>query len=134
MTFAIESVDHVGVRVADSARAEEFYRRFGFEVTLRSRVAPVVVLRNAAGVEVHLVVNASREHDGTNVLMDLPEKRAGITHVALRVASIEASQRALAELGVPLSDGPVVTGEGVSIFVRDPDRNVVEFREARDGS
>lgn len=134
MKVAIEAVDHVGLRVTDGARAEAFYEGLGFAVVFRSPEAPVVVLRNPAGVELNLVVNGDPALDGANVLMDLPEKRAGITHVALRVASIEAAQRALSALGIAITEGPVPLGDGVSLFVRDPDRNVIELREQHGGA
>lgn len=124
----ITAVDHVGFRVRDAARSEAFYGRLGFEVTMRSAQAPVVILRNEAGVEINLIVNAGA--DAPNVLLDVPEKHAGITHVALRVASIEEAERALRELGIEITEGPVRLGSGTSLFVRDPDRNVIELRQA----
>ena len=61
--------------------------------------------------------------------MDVPEKHAGITHIALQVSSILNSMNTLAAYGIPLSGGPAKMGEGsVSIFIRDPDRNVIELR------
>ena len=125
----ITAVDHIGFRVADAARAEAFYAKLGFAVTFRSPDHPVVILRNSAGVELNLVVNAEPALDGSNVLMDVPEKRAGITHVALRVASIDDTVRALGELDIAITEGPVALGHGRSLFVRDPDRNVIELRE-----
>ena len=49
---------------------------------------PVVIIRNPQDVEINLVVNAAEENDGSNVLMDVDTKYAGITHLALRVSSI----------------------------------------------
>lgn len=128
--ITITAFDHVGLRVADAARAEAFYALLGFEVVFRSPKEPVVILRNAAGVELNLVVNAEPALDGVNVLVDVPEKRAGITHVALRVASLDDTARALSALDIVITEGPVRLGYGRSLFVRDPDRNVIELREA----
>jgi lactoylglutathione lyase len=125
----ITAIDHVGFRVADAARSEAFYGLLGFEVTFRSPAHGVVILRNAAGVELNLIVNADLTLDGSNVLMDIAPKHAGITHVALRVSSIEDTVRVLGELSIPITEGPVVLGAGRSLFVRDPDRNVIELRE-----
>ena len=130
MTISIEAVDHVGFRVADADRSVAFYAKLGFSVTFRSTAAPVLVLRNAAGVEVNLIVNADPSLAGANVLMDVPEKHAGITHVALRVASIEDTQRELGALGITITEGPVRLGGGLSLFVRDPDGAVIELRAA----
>lgn len=121
-------VAHVGYRVLDEARSIAFYEKLGFAVAYRSTAHRVVILRNAAGVEINLIVNAEASRDGTNVLMDVPEKLAGITHVAFAVSSMEDVVRALGEQGIPITEGPVKLGDGHSLFVRDPDRNVIELR------
>ena len=128
MTVEILQVDHLGIRVVDSARAEAFYAKLGFSVAARHDAAKVVILRNEHGVEINLIVNGDPALDGSNVLQDVPEKHAGYTHVALRVGSIDSALAELNAAGIVLSDGPVKLGDGVSLFVRDPDRNVVELR------
>lgn len=125
----ITGVNHIGIRVADSARSEAFYAKLGFHVTVRHEAASVVILRNTHGVEINLIVNADPAFDGTNVLMDVSGKRAGYTHVALGVRSMQETMQSLVELGIAISDGPVKLGNGTSLFVRDPDRNVIELRE-----
>lgn len=128
---AITGFDHVGVRVRDAARAGEFYAKLGFRVIYQDQKDPVMVLCNDAGVEINLVVNAA-PGAGPNVLMDVPEKHPGFTHVALRVASIEDTVSALEALGVALSDGPVQLGPWkTSVFLRDPDGNVIELTAVR---
>ncbi len=128
MALAILGVDHLGIRVLDAARAEEFYAKLGFAVVARHEAANVVILRNEHGVEINLIVNAEAEFDGTNVLMDVPPKRAGFTHIALRVGSPAETLKKIVELRIKISDGPVRLGDATSIFVRDPDRNVIELR------
>lgn len=127
--IAIERIDHIGIRVTDEARTLGFYRQLGFEVTFRAEEARVVIVTNAAGVELNFIVNGAPPPAGRNVLMDVPEKHPGITHFALRVASIEETIAALRSAGVELTEGPVRLGSGVSVFIRDPDRNVIELRE-----
>ncbi|MGZ3416509.1 MAG: VOC family protein [Polyangiales bacterium] len=129
--IAIENVSHIGIRVADAPRAEAFYAKLGFSVVARHEAAAVVILTNAAGIEINLIVNADPSFDGTNVLMDAPPKRAGYTHVALGVASIDETVKKLGELGIAISGGPEKLGGAFSMFVRDPDRNVIELRGPR---
>ena len=128
-TVTVTRVDHLGIRVADADRSLAFYAKLGFVLVAQPR-SEIVILRNAAEVEINLIVNAEPTFDGTNVLMDdgVP-KRAGYTHVALRVASLDDTMRALGSLEIPISDGPVHLGGRRSLFVRDPDRNVIELRE-----
>ena len=126
----VERVDHTGIRVADPDRAIEFYEMLGFEVLTRVTFDPVIIIRNAQDVEINLIVNAAEEHDGSNILMDVDTKYAGITHLALRVSSIPETMKVLKEKGVEITQGPVMFGRDghVSLFVRDPDRNVIELR------
>lgn len=125
----IESVHHIGIRVTDEKRAVDFYQRFGFQLVYRDAHDPVVVLKNDQGVELNLVVNAQQPYDGKNRLMDIPEKYPGYTHVALRVASIEEARDFVTSLGVRITDGPKQLGNGFSLFLRDPDANVIELRQ-----
>ncbi len=126
----IERVDHVGIRVADADRAIAFYRLLGFEVHHRSNLDTVVIIRNAEDVELNLICNADNANDDKNILMDVADKFPGLTHLALRVASIKATIETLQEHAIPITQGPVAfeAGGHVSLFVRDPDRNVLELR------
>jgi len=126
----VPAVDHIGVRVRDLERAMKFYALLGFEVEHKAANDAVAVVRNAHGVELNLVYNANAADGGKNILMDVGEKYAGYTHVALRVSSIKSAIEALRENGVRITQGPVSFGRDghVSVFVRDPDLNVVELR------
>ncbi len=126
----IERVDHIGIRVADADRAIAFYGRLGFEVHHRSSLDSVVILRNKDDVELNLICNANNANDGNNILIDVADKFPGLTHLALRVASIRATIETLREHGIAITQGPVAfeAGGHVSVFVRDPDRNVLELR------
>jgi lactoylglutathione lyase len=130
MAIEIAAVDHIGVRVRDLERAMRFYGLLGFELHYKAKNDAVAVVRNPHGVELNLVYNANDDRGGKNVLMDVGEKYPGYTHVALRVKSIKAVIQALRENGIRITQGPVSFGRDghVSVFVRDPDLNVVELR------
>ena len=129
-TIAIERVDHIGIRVRDLDRALAFYGVLGFDLVRRAEGDDVAIIRNAHGVELNLVFNANAGNADANILMDVPEKFPGYTHIALRVASIPATIAALKANDVAITQGPVSFGEAghVSVFIRDPDRNVLELR------
>jgi lactoylglutathione lyase len=129
-TVDIERVDHIGIRVRDLERALAFYRVLGFTLVRRATGDDVAIVRNPQGVEINLIFNADAGDPAENILMDIGSKYPGYTHVALRVASIPQTIAALAENRVAITQGPVQMGQpgSVSVFVRDPDRNVIELR------
>ena len=56
-------------------------------------------------------------------------KYAGYTHVALGTDSMQRTLDVLAANDIQISQGPVIMRAGnVAVFVRDPDRNVIELR------
>ncbi len=129
-TIGIEKVDHIGIRVAEPERAMAFYGMLGFELFYDVPYDEVVIIKNANDVEINLITNADNPNGGDNILMDVADKFAGITHIALTVRSIKETIEVLAEHGVEITQGPVKFGDdgNVSVFVRDPDRNVIELR------
>lgn len=130
MTVGIRRWAHVGVRVRERARSVAFYRALGFEETAWFEGPKVSILRHPAGLEVNLIVNANDDPATPNLLMDVPEKHPGYTHVAFVVESLDATMASLTSAGIQLSDGPVnLGGIAMAVFVRDPDGNVVEFDE-----
>ena len=126
----ISRVDHIGIRVTDLDRAMRFYGVLGFEVRWKDPNDAVAVIKNRHDVELNLVFNANADAGGKNILMDVGEKYPGYTHVALRVESIRDTIAALREHEIRITQGPVSFGRDghVSVFVRDPDLNVVELR------
>jgi lactoylglutathione lyase len=125
----IDAVHHIGIRVTQEAQAVDFYTQLGFRVVFREPAAAVVILVNDAGVELNLIVNAVASLDGKNPLMDVPEKLPGYTHMALRVPSLEDTVQELKDLGIAITEGPKRLGHGLSLFIRDPDANVIELRQ-----
>jgi lactoylglutathione lyase len=126
----ISGLAHIGIRVHDLERSVRFYALLGFEKTAGPiGPEPVAILDHPSGVELNLILNAPNTGE-PNVLMDIPEKHAGITHFALLCADILAAKAQLEAAGFPLSGGPVRFGPGAQgIFVRDPDRNVIELHQ-----
>src|SRR5215472_3820425 len=134
--IAIERVDHIGIRVRNLDRALAFYRVLGFELVRRAAGDDVAIIRNEHDVELNLVFNANAGDPAANILMDVPEKFTGYTHIALRVTSIPVTIAALKTTEITITQGPVTMGESghVSVFVRDPDRNVIELRGRDQGA
>ena len=125
----IETIDHLGIRVSDKSRALAFYAQLGFELVHEVKFDAVLIIKNAAGVELNLIVNGVDKTGGKNILMDVPEKHPGYTHAAFRVADIKSTIETLKKNGIVITQGPVTFGDGhVAVFVRDPDRNVIELR------
>jgi len=135
-TIAIERVDHIGIRVRNLDRALSFYRVLGFTVVHRAVGDDVAIVRNEHGVELNLIFNATAGDPASNILMDVPNKFPGYTHMALRVASIPATIATLTANDIAITQGPVSFGQSgqVSVFVRDPDRNVIELRGREQGA
>jgi lactoylglutathione lyase len=135
-TITVERVDHIGIRVRDLDPALNFYRVLGFKLLHRAKGDDVAIMRNENGVELNLIFNANAGEPSTNLLMDVPGKYPGYTHMALRVASIPAAIGALKANGIAITQGPVSFGEDgqVSVFIRDPDRNVIELRGRDQGA
>ena len=129
MTIVIKQLAHIGIRVANLERSLVFYRHLGFELIYEDPNDAVVILTDPNGLEINLIINAASDSPPRNELMDIDTKHAGYTHVALEVSSYEDVVDYCVANGIKVSGGPVDLGDGVSLFVRDPDRNVIELRE-----
>ena len=125
---AITRVNHIGIRVRDFEVSRDFYQKLGFEyIAGPTGPEPVAIVEHPSGINVNFILNASQADD-TNILMDIEEKHTGYTHVALEVTDANEVANELEKLGIPLS-GDMSHPTGRSLFIRDPDRNVIEFCE-----
>ena len=125
--LAIENVNHIGIRIRDRSVSTAFYGTLGFELITDHgfESGHPIVMRHPGGVVLNLLGPATTT-DGSNVLMDIDEKHPGITHVALTVSSLADARRFLDEQDIPVT-GSFSFGAMSAIFIRDPDRNVIEL-------
>ena len=123
----IESVNHVGIRVADKARSISFYESLGFKLLQDAGFdqGHPVIMKHPSGVVVNLLGPANAS-DGTNILMDVDEKYPGYTHIALTVSSLDVAKAFMATNGIDIT-GSFSFKNMSAIFIRDPDRNVIEL-------
>ena len=122
---------HIGIRVRDLAISRAFYEALGFRfVAGPIGPEPVAILAHPSGAVINFILNADSEAD-ENVLMDLPVKHPGYTHMALAVTDVDAVHRELQADGVRITEGPIDFPGARAVFVRDPDGNVVELKGPR---
>jgi len=126
----ISNIDHIGIRITEKRAALDFYEILGFQLEQEVDFDAVIIMKNKSGVEINLINNGQDISNGKNILMDVPEKHPGFTHVAFSVESILHVMEVLEKNSIPISQGPVTFGRDghVSIFIRDPDRNTIELR------
>jgi lactoylglutathione lyase len=117
---------HVGIRVHDLERSRRFYGLLGFRhITGPVGPEPVAILEHPSGLELNLILNAP-EASVPNILMDVPEKHPGITHLALLCPDLERARAELEAAGVAISGGPVqLENLGAAIFARAPHPTVI---------
>lgn len=127
----ITRVNHLGIRVHDLKIAREFYEKLGFEFLVGPvGPEPVAIMEHSSGVNINLILNSAAPAEN-NILMDVPVKYAGYTHVALEVNDTQAVVQHLEEKGIKITEGPVTFPTGTSTFIRDCDFNVIEFHEPK---
>ncbi len=123
----IESVNHIGIRIRDKETSANFYEVLGFEFVSDAGFEDghPIILKHPGGVVLNLLGPANVD-ENNNILMDVDEKYTGITHVALTVESLEEAKKFLADKAIKIT-GSFSFGNMSAIFIRDPDRNVIEL-------
>jgi len=126
----VTGLSHIGIRVHSLDRAQAFYEILGFNFAVGPiGPEPVAIMSHPSGIEINFILNAA-DTSVENVLMDVAVKHAGYTHIALAVQNVSEVQSELEKAGVTITGGPIsFPGGSTSVFVRDPDRNVIEFNQ-----
>ena len=125
----ITRINHVGLRVRDLQISRNFYERLGFKF-LAGPVGPepVAIIEHPSGVNINLILNASRDAPQNNILMEEKIKYPGYTHIALEITDVESVSKQLEDLGLKITERVEYDGAQF-LFIRDPDDNVIEFHE-----
>ncbi len=123
----IESVNHIGIRIRDKETSSKFYEVLGFKWLSDAGFEDghPIIMKHPSGVVLNLLGPANVD-ENNNILMDVDEKYTGITHVALTVESLEDAKKFLADKAIKIT-GSFSFGNMSAIFIRDPDRNVIEL-------
>ena len=123
----VQHINHIGIRVSDRQVSTAFYEKLGFETLTDAGFdqGHPIIMRHPSGVTLNLL-GPSTEGRGTNILMDVAGKHAGITHFALHVASLDETKAFLDREGIPIT-GSFSFGSLSAVFIRDPDRTVIEL-------
>lgn len=120
-------IDHIGIRISDRDRSVAFYQLLGFKLIADGgydQGHPLVML-HPAGININLLGPATARA-GENVLMDEAEKYPGITHVAIKMKSAEDAEAFVTANNIAITGRREFRGTK-TIFIRDPDRNVLEL-------
>ena len=124
----ISRINHVGLRVRNLERTRSFYEKLGFNFMAGPiGPEPVAIMEHPTGININFILNASNNASQDNVLMDVPEKHTGFTHIALEITDQKAVELHLKEAGIPITETVELPDGTVFFFIRDPDDNVIEF-------
>lgn len=126
----IIGINHIGIRVTSLENARTFYEQLGFEfIAGPIGPEPVAIMIHPSGVNINLILNANSGIEN-NILMDVPEKHPGYTHIALDVDNINKVQKSVQALDITITEGPItLPNGGIMFFIRDQDGNVIEFHQ-----
>lgn len=123
----IANFDHIGIRISDRERSVAFYELLGFELIADGGFDhghPLVML-HPSGININLLGPATAKA-GQNILMDEVRKYPGITHLAVKVKDAAATEEFVTNHGIEITGRRSFRGTK-TIFIRDPDRNVLEL-------
>ncbi len=123
----ISNFDHVGIRISDREKSVAFYELLGFKMIADGGydAGHPLVMVHPVGININLLGPATAK-PGENILMDEKPKYPGITHLALKMKNAEETEAFVEENGIAISGRREFRGTK-TIFIRDPDRNVLEL-------
>ena len=123
----ISNIDHIGIRISNRDASVGFFELLGFELVADGgydKGHPLVML-HPSGININLLGPATARA-GENVLMDEEKKFPGITHLAVKVKDAKATEAFITANGIGITGRRSFRGTE-TIFIRDPDRNVLEL-------
>ena len=124
----ITRINHVGIRVKSLEVSREFYEKLGF-LFIAGPIGPepVAIMEHPSGININFILNAAADSN-ENLLMDIPKRHTGYTHMALEVDDADLVSKKIEKLGMVITER--VEYEGAKFFfIRDPDDNVIEFHQ-----
>lgn len=126
----VAELDHVVLRCRDQPKMLDFYARvLGLKEERRIEAMGLIQLRAGASMIDLVPAAPPRVESGSNV-----------DHFCLGIeaADMDAAAAYMRSQGVEVTDGPAMRygarGMGVSIYIRDPEGNVVELKRMPDAS
>lgn len=126
----ILSIDHIGIRITNRDVSRAFYAQFGFVETDYFQADQANEMQTASGVRINLIMNGAKRPQNKNILLDEPIKYPGITHLAFVVNNLSELQTWLQANKIAITEGPVqLSPRRITLFIRDPDGNVLEFNQ-----
>lgn len=125
----ISAWDHVGLRVFSLKRSLVFYEKIGFRLEIDHGDDRAYEIVNKNGIRINLIVNATYDSEGRNLLLDEDVRHPGCTHPAFIVESLDKLVGHIRREGIQITEGPKEVDRRRYLFIRDPDGNVLEFNE-----
>lgn len=120
LPFGVKEIDHVVFRCRDQARMLDFYTRV-LGLTEFNRVPHNGIIQLRAGNSVIDLLPAPGERD---------VGARNVDHVCLNIdtADIADALGYVRAAGIEVLGEPLVRGDGISFFIRDPEGNRIELK------
>jgi lactoylglutathione lyase len=125
----ISGINHVGIRVTDLAQSRQFYTQLGFGFPGGPMgPEPVAIMEHSCGVN---ITHSQCRFRRYRQCSDGHSRTASRLHpYGARCNRHRVIESGINELNIPITEGPITLPKGgVMFFIRDPDRNVIEFHQ-----